>query len=410
VSLQKPTSSALPNLLFKRVWIGIVFLVFISLQARSQNTFPASGSAGIGTTNPRALLDIATPVGNGALGSVLVRQTEGDGQGSGTNLGVRAWETQWGNGGKSISLDQSFYGTLNSAFNFYRGRSFTGGYMSFATGTGVERMTIDNNGNVGIGTAAPTARLHIVGLTRQALWISDGSERYLSIGQGTGAAIIDPIGSGAMYLGYDSPSDIYFGGSSANGIWKGNGNVGIGTINPISKFQISGGNASQMTLGSNTGILFSVVKNDEGYGMYAGVSGSGDTWIQAGRTSSPMAYNLNLQASGGNVGIGTTSPSEKLSVNGNIKAQKLIITQNGWADYVFKTSYKLRPLNEVELFIKANQHLPDVPSEKEISNNGVDVGDAQAILLKKIEELTLYILEQNKKIGELALKVKKMSR
>jgi hypothetical protein len=87
----------------------------------------------------------------------------------------------------------------------------------------------------------------------------------------------------------------------------------------------------------------------------------------------------------------------KLAVNGNVYAKKLKITQTGWPDYVFDSSYHLRPLQEVESFIQQHQHLPEVPSAAEVTRNGVDVGDQQSVLLKKLEELTLYIIEQNKK-------------
>ncbi|MFL9483959.1 hypothetical protein ACI6Q2_14365 [Chitinophagaceae bacterium LWZ2-11] len=100
----------------------------------------------------------------------------------------------------------------------------------------------------------------------------------------------------------------------------------------------------------------------------------------------------------GNVGIGTTNPSEKLSVNGNIRSKKLIVTQQGWPDYVFDSSYTLTPLAQVEQFIKNNKHLPDVPSAKEVTDKGLDVGDNQAVLLKKIEELTLYMIEHDKQM------------
>lgn len=99
---------------------------------------------------------------------------------------------------------------------------------------------------------------------------------------------------------------------------------------------------------------------------------------------------------GGNVGIGTTNPAEKLSVNGNIRSKKLIVTQTGWTDYVFDSSYQLQSLTEVEQFIKTNRHLPDVPSAKEVEKEGLNVGDNQAVLLKKIEELTLYMIEMKK--------------
>jgi hypothetical protein len=99
----------------------------------------------------------------------------------------------------------------------------------------------------------------------------------------------------------------------------------------------------------------------------------------------------------GNVGIGSINPSEKLSVNGNIRAKKLIVSQQNWSDYVFYKNYKLRPLNELEKFIQQYQHLPDIPSTKNVQSKGINVGDTQALLLKKIEELTLYIIEQDKK-------------
>jgi hypothetical protein len=107
---------------------------------------------------------------------------------------------------------------------------------------------------------------------------------------------------------------------------------------------------------------------------------------------------------GGMVGIGTTSPSERLSVNGNIIAKKIKITQTGWSDYVFADDYKLKDLAFVESFIKQNKHLPDVPSAKEVEAEGISVGDNQALLLKKIEELTLYVIGLKKEIELLKTK------
>jgi len=98
----------------------------------------------------------------------------------------------------------------------------------------------------------------------------------------------------------------------------------------------------------------------------------------------------------GNFGIGILNPSEKLSVNGNIKAKKIIVSQTGWPDYVFAPTYKLKPLSELAAFIQKHQHLPDMPSAKEVEEKGISVGDNQALLLKKIEELTLYIIELKK--------------
>ncbi|BAV07656.1 hypothetical protein SAMN05421788_1037 [Filimonas lacunae] len=100
----------------------------------------------------------------------------------------------------------------------------------------------------------------------------------------------------------------------------------------------------------------------------------------------------------GRVGINTDKPQSELAVNGTITAVRVKVTTQGWADYVFDSAYQLPALPEVEKFIQQNKHLPDVPSAATVSQEGIDVGDNQVLLLKKIEELTLYIIEQNKKL------------
>ena len=103
----------------------------------------------------------------------------------------------------------------------------------------------------------------------------------------------------------------------------------------------------------------------------------------------------------GNVGIGTANPDPlyKLSVLGSIRATKLVV-ETGWSDYVFNNNYKLMPLNELEKFVSANKHLPNIPSACEVEEKGLDVGNTQAKQMEKIEELTLYIIEMNKKMQE----------
>jgi len=102
--------------------------------------------------------------------------------------------------------------------------------------------------------------------------------------------------------------------------------------------------------------------------------------------------------SAGKVGIGTINTyGYELAVLGKILADEVMIKHPvDWGDYVFKPDYNLMPLYELSLFIKKNQHLPNVPSEKEVMENGYGLAEMNEILLKKVEELTLYILEQQK--------------
>jgi len=115
------------------------------------------------------------------------------------------------------------------------------------------------------------------------------------------------------------------------------------------------------------------------------------------------------------VGIGTqnlectTCTGYKLFVKDGIKTEKVkveIAASNGWADYVFEQDYPLMPLNELDQFIKTNGHLPEVPTTEEAIANGIELKEMNILLLKKIEELTLYTIEQQKRIEALEKKVK----
>ncbi len=102
---------------------------------------------------------------------------------------------------------------------------------------------------------------------------------------------------------------------------------------------------------------------------------------------------------GGNVGIGTTTPDMKLTVKGNIHAEEVKIDLSIPApDYVFREDYNLRTIDEVENYIKENNHLPEIPSAKEFERNGIMQAEMDMNLLKKIEELTLYTIAQEKKL------------
>lgn len=129
-------------------------------------------------------------------------------------------------------------------------------------------------------------------------------------------------------------------------------------------------------------------------------------WILTGNNLSNT--NSGYVSIGGTI---THLPSDttalKLAVKGTIFAKKLTVTEALWSDYVFDRDYKLRSLSEVENFILKNKHLPEVPSTAEVNANGINVGENQAVLLKKIEELTLYVIKLNKEVTMLKKQIKR---
>ena len=180
-----------------------------------------------------------------------------------------------------------------------------------------------------------------------------------------------------------------------------NGNVGIGTIKPLEKLDVSGSLLlGSQSVNANTTKLF--LRNPAGktWTLSSGGNNIDENDFALYNWSNDQSAPFFYIKSEGNIGIGTTRPTEKLSVNGNIRSKKVIVTQNGWPDYVFESNYKLLSLKEVDQYIKQHKHLPDVPSAKEVEKNGLDVGENQAVLLKKIEELTLYIIKLNEKLDQ----------
>ncbi|HQL70881.1 MAG TPA: hypothetical protein PLA77_08615, partial [Bacteroidales bacterium] len=278
------------------------------------NTY-ISTNLGIGTTSPAANIDNGGTTAGGALRTVFARQSEGNSTGSGTFLGVRAWETQnTSYGGKMFSIENTFYGQLNSSIEFYRGSSTTGGYMTFTSNNGTERMRIDPSGYVGIGTTAPSTQLH-----------TTGGVRFQTLA-GTGSRIVYADASGNLSAASAAGSGLVSGSGTTNYVskWTPNGNtlgnsqiydngtaVGIGTSAPSHLFTIQGSSASTTYLnvgGTSNGSLSARHirgKND-------GDANPGDLYLQYYEANSIyMAYG------GGNVGIGNTAASYKLDVTGN---------------------------------------------------------------------------------------------
>ncbi|MGS2741705.1 hypothetical protein [Sinomicrobium sp. M5D2P17] len=186
------------------------------------------------------------------------------------------------------------------------------------------------------------------------------------------------------------------------------GNVGIGTTSPEAKLDIAGVTylkgaptyskvSEQLRIGRSD-------QNIRYHSIYSNHTGSGySNYIQFrihnGNSTDVMEQVTTMTLNGeGNVGIGTEVPgSWKLAVNGKIRAKEIKV-ETGWSDFVFEESYILPTLEEVEQHIKEKGHLKDIPSAKEVEDNGIFLGEMDAKLLQKIEEITLYTIQQQKQI------------
>ncbi len=182
-----------------------------------------------------------------------------------------------------------------------------------------------------------------------------------------------------------------------------NHRVGIGTASPQKKLHVKGSDILARFEGENEPAIILFVDGSETdptgrWAIQAGMDGIHNIFSiyeytapnQAGWASRFCIHD------GGNVGIGTRNPSHRLSVNGAIKAREIMVTNTGWSDFVFEGNYRLPPLSEVERFISENKHLPGIPSEAEVKEKGVTLGNISSKLLQKIEELTLYVIDLKK--------------
>ncbi len=170
-------------------------------------------------------------------------------------------------------------------------------------------------------------------------------------------------------------------------------NLGIGTTSPSAKLHIdgTGGFSSGYSISNShdkVNTYFNYNTNDSRYVITYEGTGAAEIELQADGDV--------ILAQAGNVGIGTTTPTNKLEVNGTIRSQEVVVEATGWPDFVFYPDYNLPSLEEVEEYITEHKHLPEVPSEAEVLEHGIKLGEMDATLLQKIEELTLYVIEQNK--------------
>ncbi|MES2458833.1 MAG: hypothetical protein V4594_24990 [Bacteroidota bacterium] len=255
---------------------------------------------------------------------------------------------------------------------------------------------LDQNGNAGIGTSNTTNRFTVAQ--------NSGANTYLSVQNNTVGTIFGAAGVSFGVAGTSTNHDftLYTNLTEKMRITT-TGNIGIGTATPSEKLSVNGNigvidGGSFEILSSNTAVWANNKILTRGYSTqdYSELMVPGHIANTA---------NLRLLANG-NVGIGTPSPTEKLSVKGKIRAQEIKVETSGWADFVFAKDYKLPSLQATEQHILANGHLPGIPSAAEVAKDGIELGEMNKKLLQKIEELTLYLIDKEKDIQNLKSMVK----
>jgi hypothetical protein len=295
--------------------------------------------------------------------------------------------------------------------------------VSLATAGFSQENVFPENGNVGIGLNNPHAYLHMykpynvnnINFMKMFYLGSWGTApyatafRFLDIESSEGGKILQLNGYG-MGIGFDPPAY-----SSPDKLYI-NGRVGIGTTSPVNTFQVQHATTNYETsltlkntanhIAARVGIT---LENDYGnqtviYKQASGNSDANDLIIYSASgdtrlfTSGTERLRIN---NAGNIGIGTETPREKLSVNGKIRAQEIKVEATNWPDYVFAKDYSIPTLAETEKHISEKGHLPGIPSAEEVKNNGIDLGEMNAKLLQKIEELTLHLIEKDKQLNQL---------
>jgi hypothetical protein len=221
-------------------------------------------------------------------------------------------------------------------------------------GGGIPGLYIGGDSRVGMGTETPAAKLHLLG----------GGGLLAENGPLNGRTA-----SGSPDLNIDNPSTSLLG---ANGLMSNDGSYYY--------WRAFWGHSVDLRAGG----IPDGQRNNFRIRRFDG----GTSWTDLFRVEE-----------NGNVGIGTSSTGDyKLAVNGTIGAKKVKVTVTGWPDYVFDPAYQLPAIPQLEAFIKQYKHLPEIPAAAEIEKDGVDVGEINKKLLQKVEELTLYLIEEHKQL------------
>ncbi|MCL2246003.1 MAG: hypothetical protein FWC10_02700 [Lentimicrobiaceae bacterium] len=364
------------------------------------------GYLGIGTDEPQEMAHV--------VGNLLIERTDL----TASSLQFKHPNTKGidpGQGGGSTPSTKPYYWDI---FSDSDGLKFN----TVANTAGTQRMIISRTGSVGIGTEQPLHKLHIQGgnllLTKTsenpsgALFFGDNTEtpaelwevsynstssgiKGLNFSKNTNSIIIirddERLSNSVLFLSDDDK-------------------VAIGHLNPQAKLDVSGSFKAKSanvvgTLTANSATITDALTANNA--TITGALSANSATITDALTANSATITGALSANSATITGALSANILKASsaeIKGKIKTQEVEVTLSGWPDFVFEDNYPLMSLPETEQFIKANKHLPNVPSAAAVEANGVNLGEMNAILIQKVEELTLYILDLQKQINELKTK------
>ncbi len=352
----------------------------------------AAPANGFGSTATNVRLDVNGGTDANVKGATIAQKYKAGSIYSSTNSstsGYLGYNSNWSNASQTFGMLSSV--KVSTARAYYATSNTFGGYFS-----------------TDLGGVSGKKRFQIGGVYGHLRGAWNGG--FTNGGFAAGVVGIDDINGKSTYGGY----------------FKGRGyfsdKVGIGTKNPASELHVHNGTI-RITGTSFAGgpmILFGengqTVDNGQWGIEYVPVTNGtpGLNFWRPWPATNYGNYFLFLSDTG-KVAVGTNNTPTSIG-GANISAYRFFVkggilteevrVRTGWADYVFADDYNLKPLSEVEFFIKKNKHLPDVPSAKEVESQGIELGDISRIQQEKIEELTLYLIKQQKQIDELKNQVK----
>ncbi|MEO9871396.1 hypothetical protein [Ekhidna sp.] len=276
----------------------------------------------------------------------------------------------------------------------------------------IAQALTDTGSKVGIGTTTPSEILHIEKSGNTFLKLVNSSSNGSTVNFGP----VSSNGYKETQIQFENEFGLY---DHAQSKWRfkiqDDGSIGIGTHNPRSPIDIrvsamsgvfatflseagisDGAELHRWTI--RTGRNYDYPNRTLDFGMVSDGYGTNPAFYVA-----PKGVEVFRITESGKVGIGTTdfSGDHKLRVEGSIGAREIKVEASGWSDFVFEKDYELLTLEEVEEHIVEKGYLPEIPSEAEVNENGINLGQMNAKLLQKIEELTLYMIDMNKRMNQL---------